>query len=216
LTDVIYKGDVMKDRCLTDEEITAYVDGVAKSTLRKRIEEHLSECNLCLHNVAELKQLVGADAGSHGSVPHGAMAKAENILGEHMRSLQQFDITAVLRNGICKILESTGELLPPRRLSPAPVRGGKRSTLSPRIAKSLSGYLVTIELTAVKDVVEPKLTLFEEVSSAKPDGVKAKLYSPGACETKYSHNGRLSFSPVGQGFFKIDIEEIGRIGLDIK
>jgi hypothetical protein len=207
---------MMKHRCLTDEEITAYVDGVANPALRKKIEEHLSQCSLCLHNIAELKRLIGESGVRDMSPPRSAMARAEGILAEHLQSSQLFDITAVLRNGICRILECTGELLPPRRLSTVQVRGEKQSGLSTRVAKSLSGYLVTLELTPTDDDVRPSLMLFEEVSSLKPDGIKAKLYSPGASETKYSHEGQVRFSSISHGFFRIEIEEVGRIRLDIR
>ena len=213
---VICKGEMMKHRCLTDEEITTYVDGVASPALRKKIEEHLSQCSLCLHNVAELKQLIGKGGAMDMTPPRSAMARAEGILAEHLQSAQLFDITAVLRNGLCRILECTGELLPPRRLSTVAMRGKRQGGLSTRVAKSLSGYLVTLELTPIDDDVRPSLTLFEEVSSLKPDGIKAKLYSPGASETKYSHEGHVRFSSIRQGFFKIEIEEVGRIRLDIR
>lgn len=206
----------MKDRCLTDDEITAYVDGVAEPPERERIEEHISRCGLCLHNVAELRQLVSSQHASPIPLPETLLARAEAIIDRHVGSSGEFDITTVLKEGICRILESTGSLLPPRRLTPVPVRRRHRGRENPRLAKSLAGYLVTVELAAEKDGVVPKLTLTEEASSARPDGIKAKLYSPGACETKYSRNGKLAFAAVGRGFFRIDIEEIGTIGLEVK
>jgi hypothetical protein len=205
----------MKDKCLTDEEIAAYVDGVADEGARKRIEEHLVRCAFCLHNVAELKQLIASPSEDLKSMA-GALARAESIVEKYAGAAREFDIVLAVREGICRILESTGNLLPPRRLSPVAMRGREQSQLSPRISKSLAGYLVTVELTPQKDTVQPRITLVEEASSTKPDGLKAKLYSPGACETKYSHKGRLAFSPVGKGFFKIDIEEVGSVGLDVK
>jgi anti-sigma factor RsiW len=207
---------MMKDRCLSDDEITSYVDGVVEASMRKRIEAHLSKCALCLHNVAELKQLIDSQHASPTMPTDAALAKAESLIARRTQSPRQFDITVVLRDGICRILESTGNLLLPRQPSTVPVRGKKRGALGPRIAKSLAGYLVTVELTPGEDTVRPKLTLVEEASSTKPDGVKARLYSPGACETKYSHRGQVIFPALGQGFFRIEIEEIGTIGLDIK
>jgi hypothetical protein len=207
---------MMKDKCLTDDEIAAYVDGVAEPSERARIEEHISRCGLCLHNVAELRQLVSTQHTSPAAMPETLLARAEAIIDRHIGGGGEFDITTVLRDGICRILESTGSLLPPRSLAPVPVRRRHRGAENPRLAKSLAGYLVTVELAAKRDGVVPKLTLVEEASSARPDGIKAKLYSPGACETKYSRNGTLAFSAVGPGFFRIDIEEIGSIGLEVK
>lgn len=205
----------MKDRCLTDEEMTAYVDGVADEPARRRIEEHLAGCGLCLHNVAELKQLISSHSEDLAPTA-AALELAESIVEKHTGAAREFDITLAIRDGICRILESTGSLLPPRRLSPVAVRSARQNKLSPRIAKSMAGYLVTIELTPVKDAVQPKLALVEETSSARPDGLRAKIYSPGACETKYSRKGKIAFSPIGRGFFRIDIEEAGSVGLDVK
>ena len=206
----------MKDRCLTDEEITAYVDGVAASSLRTKIEQHLSECGLCLHNVAELKKLVSANGAEEIAPTAAAIEMAEAMISDHTQNPDRLDVTAIIRDGICRIMETTGSLLPPRQPSGVPVRGDGRDILNPRIAKSVAGYLITIELKPKQDMIEPRLTIIEESSSVKPDGVKAKLYSPGACETKYSRNGRMTFSALGQGFFSIEIEEIGRIGLEIQ
>ena len=85
-----------------------------------------------------------------------------------------------------------------------------------KVAKSLSGYLVTLEITSSKQAVEPTLRIVEEVSSAKPDGIKAKLYTPGAAETKYSRAGKMRFSALKPGVYRIEIEEIGTIRLDIQ
>lgn len=206
----------MKDRCLTDEEIAAYLDRAVDAAMRKRIEQHLCECALCLHHVAELKYLVD-EQGTRPVMPTAAaLARAESIVARHTQVSREFDIAAVIKSGICRIVESTGNLLPPRRLAAVPIRNRKRSTLSPRIAKSLSGYLITVELVPRKDTVRPQLTVVEETSSARPDGIKARLYSPGACETKYSQKGRITFPPLGPGSFKIEIEGIGTIGLEVK
>ena len=68
----------MKNRCLTDEEMTSYVDGVVGGGLRKKIEAHLAACPVCLHNVAELKELVSPEAGLSKPVPESALARAES------------------------------------------------------------------------------------------------------------------------------------------
>ena len=68
-----------KSRCLSDDEVAAYVDGAVRPDLRKRIEEHLARCGDCLHNVAELKHLVGA-ASAAVKMPAAALARAESIV----------------------------------------------------------------------------------------------------------------------------------------
>jgi hypothetical protein len=182
----------MTEKCLTDNEITAYVDGAVTSSIRNRIEAHLSRCGLCLHNVAELKELLDAKPASAAVPTAAAMARAESIIARHTRTVDRFDINVILKNGVCRILKSTGNLLLPRQPSTVPVRGRKRSALAPRISKSLAGYLVTVELTPAEDTLKPTLTLVEEASSTRPDGIKTKLYSPEACETKYSHKGTVA------------------------
>ena len=205
----------MKNRCLTDEEMTSYVDGVVGDGLRKRIEAHLAACPVCLHNVAELKELVSPEAGIGKPVPEGALAMAESLIALHTHT-HDFDIVAVLKNGACRILETTGDLLTPRMPATAAVRGSRSKPLSPRIARSLSGFLVTVELKTRADEVRPALTIVEEATSDGPDGVKVQLCAPGTCETRYSHQGKADFSPVGQGLFRIDIEGIGSIDLEIR
>jgi len=205
----------MKNRCLTDEEMTSYVDGVVGDGLRKKIETHLAACPVCLHNVAELKELVSPEAELGRPVPESALARAESLIALHTHT-HEFDIVAVLKNGVCRIMETTGDLLTPRMPATAAVRGSRSKALSPRIARSFSGFLVTVELKAKEDEVRPELTIIEEATSDGPDGVKTQLCSPGTCETKYSHDGKTTFSPVGHGLFRIDIEGIGSIDLEVR
>jgi len=205
----------MKNRCLTDEEMTSYVDEVVGGGLRRKIEAHLAACPVCLHNVAELKDLVSPEAEIGRPVPESALARAESLIALHTHT-HEFDIVAVLKNGVCRILETTGDLLTPRMPAAAAVRGSRSKALSPRIARSLSDFLVTVELKAKADEVRPVLTIIEEATSDGPDGVKTQLCAPGTCETKYSHDGETTFSPVGQGLFRIDIEGIGSIDLEIR
>jgi hypothetical protein len=205
----------MKDRCLTDEEMSAYVDGVVDDDTRARIETHLADCAVCLHHVAELKELVSEEP-AHAAVPTvEALSRAEDIIAQYTHFAPGFDIAVRLREGLCKVLETTGELLTPRRLSPEPVRGEAGNELIPRIAKSVAGYLVTVELAARKDGVRPRVVVVHEPSSERPDGIKIKFYSPGACETKYTQDGRADFNPVGPGDYSIEIEDIGTVDLDV-
>jgi hypothetical protein len=188
---------------------------VVGTDLRKRIEEHLTECAVCLHHVAELKELVSPQV-AYAAVPTpDALSQAEDIISQYARPASGFDITVSLREGICKVLETTGNLLTPRGLAPIPVRGEGRAELTPRIAKSLSGYLVTVELPTRKGRLQPCVMVVQEASSDGPDGIKIKLYSPGACETKYTESGKATFQPVGSGDYTIDIEDIGTVDLEI-
>jgi hypothetical protein len=205
----------MKDRCLTDEEMSAYIDGVVDTDTRSRIEAHITECAVCLHHVAELKELVSPEVANAAVPSPEALSKAEDIIAQYAHPSPGFDIAVTLKQGFCKVLETTGDLLTPRGLSPAPVRGASRKTLIPRIGKSISGYLVTVELPTHEGNLRPKVTLVHEASSDKPDGIKVKLYSPGACETKYTEGGRAAFHPVGSGDYTIDIEDIGTVELEI-
>ena len=213
------------ERCLTDEEIASYVDGAVESDLRGRIEDHLVRCSICLHNVGELKQLAGSETVLSARLPRAALARAEEMVAQHAQAAPRFDLTLALKGGMCRLLETTGDLLLPGRFAPVPVRGGKSpaadagagaDTPSLRVAKSLSGYLVTLDMVAEKHAVLAKLTIVEEASAERPDGVKAKLYSPGASETRYSRRGKVRFSALRPGVYGIDIEEIGRIKLDIQ
>jgi hypothetical protein len=205
----------MNDRCLTDEEMSAYVDGVADADLRSRIEEHLAACAVCLHHVAELKELVSTQTAQTSIPTPEALAKAEDVIALYTHAAPGFDITVALREGLCKVLETSGNLLTPRRLSPEPIRGDSEEQLTPRISKSISGYLVTVELPAEKGRLRPRVTVVQEAGPDRPDGIRIKLYSPGACETKYTRGGKAVFEPVGPGDYSIDIEDIGTIDLDI-
>jgi anti-sigma factor RsiW len=214
------KARAMKHKCLSDDQVAAYVDGVIAPDLRRRIEEHLDRCSLCLNNVSELKQLVTSDATLGASLPAAALARAESIIADRLAdradALPELDVILALKSGVCKILETTGRLLAPGRMAPVTVRRGDRPAPTPKVAKSMSGYLVTLEAVAAEGAVQPRITIVEEASSATPDGTRAKLYAAGSSETKYSRAGRITFSPVKPGDYTIEIEDVGRIRLAVQ
>lgn len=210
------KAKPSKGKCLTDDEVAWYVDGAVKPDLRKRIEDHLLKCNACLHGVAELKQLLSPGRRGEVTLPAGARARAEAIIERRTADAPEMAITLALKAGLCRIIETTGSLLVPGRLVPAPVRSGAQPAPAPRVAKSMSGYLVTLEFVTRKQEPQPRLTIVEESSSARPDGIKAKIYAEGACETKYSRAGKVSFSALKPGLSVIEIEDVGRISLEVQ
>lgn len=210
------RDGISRGRCLTDDEVAAYVDGAVKPGLRKRIEDHLLRCNSCLHGVAELKQILSPERMAEVALPAAARARAESIIELRTADVPEMAITLALKKGLCRILETTGNLLLPGNLAPAAVRSETQPCPSPRVAKSLSGYLVTLELVTRKQETLPRIWIVEESSSDRPDGIKAKSYTEGACETKYSRAGKVSFSPIKPGACLIEIEDIGRIRLDVR
>ena len=104
----------MKNRCLTDEEMTSYVDGVVGDGLRKKIEAHLSACPVCLHNVAELKELVSPEAETSKPVPENALARAEslNALADHLWIDVQGNKGPLVETGIEQTKEFVRNVLP--------------------------------------------------------------------------------------------------------
>jgi hypothetical protein len=206
----------MMDRCLTDEEIAAYVDGTASKALRERVESHLNACRLCLRSVAEVKRLMQSHASHLPTVPGDVIARAEQVVIENAESAPRLDITAAITGGMLKILRTTGDLLTPRRLSAVPVRGPAGSGLCPRVAKSIAGYHITLELVPGPEAIQPVLIMVDEATGDRPDGVKVKMSSAGTSETKYTQHGKATFSPVGPGVATIDIEGVGRVDLETK
>lgn len=210
------RGKTPRGGCLTDDEVAAYVDGAVKPDLRKRIEDHLLECNACLHGVAELKQLLNPERRAEVTLPDGARARAEAMIERRTADAPEMAVTLALKAGLCRVIETTGSLLLPRQPAPAPVRSATKSAPSPRVAKSLSGYLVTLEFVTRRRETQPRLTIVDESSAARADGIKAKLFAEGLCETKYSRDGKMSFSPLRAGLSVIEIEDVGRIRIEVR
>lgn len=206
----------MKSRCLTDEQIAAYVDGLAAAPMREEVESHIEVCPFCLQSVAEVKRLADAYAASPVSTPDAAHRRALDVIEAAGHRLPEFSIVATLKQGLVKILETSGSLLPPPRLEPVPVRSQKRSALIPRVAKSLSGHFVTVELRSQGEEFVADVTLIAEESSERPDGVKVRLCAGETTETKYSRSGKVRFTSLVRGMSELDLEGIGRIKLEIR
>jgi len=206
----------MKTKCLTEAEIAAYVDGALDAGAREKVESHIATCALCLHSVAELKQLVDAHEAGPVRTPEGALARAARIVEAATQAAPGFSIVAAVQKGIVKIIETTGSLIPPPRLAPVPVRKKQEAKLVPRVAMSLSGCFVTVELNEDDGGLAAEVSLVDEESSERPDGVKVKIYSAGRSETRYSRAGRVRFTSLERGAWDIDIEGIGRISLELQ
>jgi hypothetical protein len=206
----------MKNECLTESEIAAYVDGALDAASRERVESHLESCRACLHSVAELKQLADAHAANPASTPEAALARARDIVKAGAPSLPGLSIVATLHEGLVKIIETTGSLLPPPRLEPVAVRNKKEAKLLPRVACTISGYLVTVELSEEGGLFAADVTLVEEKTSLRPDGLKVKLHAGCTGVTRYSRSGSVRFTDLGEGTFELDLEDIGRIAITIQ
>lgn len=206
----------MKTRCLTEAEIAAYVDGAADAGARNKVESHIETCALCLHSVAELKQLVDAHEAGAVRTPAAALARGARIIEAATHAAPVFSIVAAVQEGIVKIIRTTGNLIPPPRLAPVPVRKKQEAALVPRVAMSLSGCLVTVEISGDDGGFAADISLADEESSEQPDGIKVKLYSAGSSETRYSRSGRVRFTSVERGAWDIDIEGIGSISLEVQ
>jgi hypothetical protein len=192
------------------------VDGAAGAGDRKKVESHIETCALCLHSVAELKQLVDAHEASPMRTPGGALSRAARIIEAGTHAAPGFSIVAAVHEGLVKIIKTTGSLLPPPRLAPVPVRKKQEARLVPRVAMSLSGCFVTVELSGDDGGFAADVSLVDEESSDQPDGIKVKLYSAGTSETRYSRSGRVRFTSLDRGAWDIDIEGIGRISLEVQ
>jgi anti-sigma factor RsiW len=211
------KGKPSKGKCLTDDEAAAYADGSARPDLRRRIEDHLARCNACLHGVAELKQLLRPAASGQAAgaaLPARVLARAEDIIERSTAAVPEMAITLTVKAGLCTILHTTGRLLAPAQL--APVRSGDAPRGRPTVTESLSGHLVTLELATKERRAQPKLMIMRESSSIRPDGVKAVISSGGVRQTRYTRSGRASFTPLGPGVSIIEIEDIGRIRIEVQ
>lgn len=205
----------MKSKCLTDEEIAAYVDGTADGGTRLKVENHIAHCRLCLHSIAEVKQLSDANEESPVHIPDSALSRALGLIEAAARPLPEFSIVAAVREGLVKIVRTTGDLLPPPRLEPVAVRGTRTPGLIPRVAKSMGGCFVTVEVGCRPEGVTADILIVDEESRERPDGVKVKLHTGGESLTKYSRSGKVRFDSLPEGVCDLDLEGIGRIRLEI-
>jgi hypothetical protein len=206
----------MKSECLTEAEMAAYVDGMLEAGAREKAESHLERCPVCLHGVAELKRLVDAYESGAIRAPEAALARAEKLVEAGAPSTPVLSIVAALHKGLVKVVETTGSLLPPPRLEPVPVRKKRPAGLQPRVGKPLSGYFVTVELSEDGGRFAADITIVNEKTSERPDGLKAKLRAPGRTESRYSRDGRLRFTSLESGTADLELEGIGRIVLEIR
>jgi anti-sigma factor RsiW len=206
----------MKSECLTESEILAYVDGLIDPRGREKVEAHLARCPSCLRAVAEIKHLADAHVTEPVTAPPAALSRAAELIRERLAAAPRLSIVAAVQEGLVRILRTTGSLLPPPRLEPVAVRGQKRPAPVPRAYKSLSGCMVTVEVSPGEAGVRVDIALADEKSSECPEGVKVKLRAGEAVETRYSRGGRVTFTEVRKGVSVLEVEGVGKILLEIE
>jgi hypothetical protein len=203
--------------CLTDEEMSAFVDGALAAEERARVEKHLAACDRCLRAVAELARLAGDPAAYEEPSPE-ALAAARKVIDRLAPAGETFDIVAVLKEGVCRILQTTGNLLPPADIAPAPARAPRPSEtgrLAPRVSRALAGHLVTVELEASGDEIRPRISVTEESTGEGAEGLKIRLHSEDSTETGYTESGEVAFPARARGSFTIEMEDVGSITVEV-
>ncbi len=121
--------------CPTDEEMGAYLAGVMRAEDRDRIELHLAECRICLHEVAAMSDEGMLTPGEEGPEPDArAMARFAALVPSASRARRRPALTTWLgRVGVAAALIAAavvaGWLLPGRDATETPVESSA-ATLS--------------------------------------------------------------------------------------
>jgi hypothetical protein len=205
----------MKD-CIPDEIIAAYVDGQVNPEERERVESHLVHCDLCIEQLALLKQAVdSSEMFAQLKIPDRILARAEALIAErfgHKASI--LDVVVRLAEGLVSVVKTTGEVLSPD-LAPVPVRGrrDRGRNIFVRTRAGSADVIVEVDSRGADPVL--RVLLREAETEALLDGVRVDLAGPEGPESRFAQQGLVDFGPRRPGKYRMEIEDAGGVNLEI-
>ncbi len=203
--------------CISDEMMAAYVDGRLEPAERRSIETHLVGCNRCLEELTLLKQVADQETSLAGvRIPAAVLARAEQLIAERFgRRESIIDLAVRVAGNLVEVLRTTGEALTPE-LTPVPVRGRRRQGRRALVRKRVEDLDLIVEVESRDG--EPVLrVLLGRADTDRPvHGVRIDLSSSSESETRFTENGLADFGPRKPDHYRIRIEDIGDVDLQIE
>lgn len=201
--------------CLSDETVAAYVDDRLKTEDRRAVESHLVECDRCLEQVAFLKQVTDAHArGEEISIPEGVLAGADTLIAERCRRSVLEAVFGFTRD-LVTVLRTTGEVFSGPVTQPMPVRGARHPAKRALVKETVGNLSLVVEVESSTPCPVVRIILTESESQQPVHGTRVNLIGPSGPETRFTEEGLADFGPREPAHYRIEIEGVGDVDLEI-
>jgi len=210
--------------CLSDETTAAYVDGRLEEADRRAVETHLVHCDRCLEQVALLKRVMDQEAALAGlEIPDAVLARAEALIAERFgRRPAVMDLAVRIAGSLVDVLRTTGEILTPDP-APVPVRGRRRKGGCARVHKRVENHDLVVEVESRASRPVLRVLLSQAETRLPVHGVRVVLSRASDSETRFTDSetrfterGLADFGPRDPGHYRIGIEDVGDVDIDIE
>jgi len=199
------------NRCLTDEEIGAFLEGRLDTRSRDLLEMHLEGCGKCLNEIATLNRgLTSQDGLSFSEVPARLIKQAIALYPS--KSLF-FDAVISLTREAIRIVDLSA-LMKTAVIQPAfSLRNGKKA--EPHmvaVQKSFDEIDAELIIEKVSDLRCNIKVIVVGITFAKSPPLRAGLFSGGRELASYHlENGEAIFEEVEHGRYTISINRQSRV-----
>ena len=106
------KETTMGEKCLSDEDIVFYFDGVLSDDERRRIEKHISLCGECRETLKEHAEIAGQiDDECMSAVPEHIIKKTVEMMTPLVHGRNLFDVVVRLKERALQVINTTGSIL---------------------------------------------------------------------------------------------------------
>lgn len=204
------------DGCLSGERLAAYVDGRLDPEEREVVESHVARCDRCLEEVALLMRVVGEEARlADTPVPERVVARAEALIAERCRRPSILELVVKLKEDLVAVIRTTGEILSGELAQPVPVRGRARPAKRALVRKTVEDTDATVEVESRPGAPVIRVMLESTETHEPRHGVRVDLAGPSETETRFTESGLADFGPREPGCYRIGIEDLGHVDLEI-
>ena len=188
-----------------EEKLSCFLEGKLDPDEMKSVQEHLVECELCSRYLSvELK----TEAHLSLDVPENLLEKVRKMVQENIR-VNLLEVALLLKEGIFKIIHTTGDVLLGQELVPAPVlRSREISEFKGEVSiiKDLRQIRILVKVrqksgSAFDLLLEAK----DRRNSGKRKNLRVSLFKEGLeLESYFNNSGIFLFENLSPGDYLVE------------
>jgi hypothetical protein len=195
---------VARDGCPDEEVLAVYLGGAADVAAGSRIEEHLSLCSFCVHDIVAAYGAARSD--KLVSVPARLIERASALVTA-WETL--FDLTVRLIKDSIEIVSTSARVVP----TPMPILRGEPQA-SPgnmlQVEQEVGRFRVAVELDLTGTGTCQVVANVKEASGAPTEGVRLSLSSSDREQSSFlTRHGLVVFDQIAPGEYSIAVSEAG-------
>jgi hypothetical protein len=202
------RANLVRDKCLGEENLAVYLSGDLTDAQRNEIEEHLVSCSVCVDEIVAAHQ--AAQAGEAEPIPQHLLNRAMALVPSSRVESDILQLVVQLAKDSLDLISTSGEvLLPP---APAAIRGKETGRTSGivQVSKQLEKFTITVEVERTENEFSQVSVSVIPTQRTLADGLRFSLMSGGREQASYlARQGAATFDRVPPGEYELALSDSG-------